>query len=88
MSGEIDILSCSSTATNLTYSQDTHYVKVENIGNYTAYVDFNGSTATTQSYPIRSGDIIEVGVRSMSKLSAICNGTETTTLQINSAGEL
>jgi len=87
MAGKVYVMNVNDSGSTQDFSPIAHYIKIENSGDYTAYISFNTS-ASTNNFPIFSGKIIEIGVKNISSLNAICDTGETTILLINSAGEL
>lgn len=90
MSGQINSLSVSTTSGSVTFSDDVHYVVITNTGSNDAYIKIETDTstsATTNDFPIKSGQTWEFGIMNISKIHAITS-SGTTTLLINGASEI
>ena len=86
MAGLVEKIDVTTTASGITFSQDTHLIKLENVGAVKAYIAID-TAATTNLFPLLANEIMEIGYLSITSVSCI-TASGTTSVLVNSAGEL
>lgn len=80
MTSQIKNLSVTDSNSSGTFSPVVYLIKLKNIGTNACYFNFNAA-ATTSHFKLDPEDEIEIGLDSITTIQAICDTSETTTLQ-------
>jgi hypothetical protein len=78
---EIKSLSVSDTSSSVSFSSAVILAKIKNVGTSACYFNLD-ATATTDHFKLEPEDEIEVGLDDITAVHAICDSSETTTLNI------
>lgn len=69
-----------STADAIDFGFNCHYLRVENISDEEVYVRFGSTAATTDDYPLSTGDVFELTVGPLCRDLSVSRNTTTTDL--------
>ena len=81
MSAQIDTLSVTDSNGSIALSPECYIVKIKNAGTSSCYFNLNAA-ATTSHFKLDPEDEIEIGLNVITSVQAICDSSETTTIQV------
>lgn len=81
MTLQLNTLSVTQSAGEVVFTPEIDVIDIKNVGANPVYIQLN-DTATTNHFKLEPEDVIQIGLKGIESLSAICDSGKTSTLNI------